>query len=136
MKGLGDSMIYEFKECWNINRVTNLAITDPMYFEDATPILEVNNGCDSLYKVYDEYKKEGEDIVGTFGVDSATVGVLKLRDMKDKEMLKKEHLYTVIPKFKGTIALFTNDEEEWKTEYLLKFDGYSNGERIEWVAVF
>ena len=129
-------MKYEFKECWNINRVTNLAITDPMYFEGATPILEVNNGCDGLYEVYDEHKEEGEDLVGTFGIDSATVGVLKLRDMKDKEMLKKDFLYTIVPKFKGVIALFINDEEEWKTEYLLKFDGYSNGERIEWVALF
>lgn len=125
-------MVYELQGIKEVNRATNLVITDSNYFEEANPILEIHNQSDGLYEVYTE---KTEEKVGTFGIDTCNVAIFKLKDLKNKEILKKKFLYTVIPTFKGIIALYSC-EDDWGTNYLLKFDGYSKGNKVDWITEF
>ena len=88
---------------------------------------------DGLYDIFDEFTDES---IGTYGVDSGTIGIFKTRDLKNKEKLKKEFLYTNIPNFKGTITLYSNNEEEFLTECLLIIDGTSNGKEVKYSSLF
>ena len=110
---------------------TDLVISDPYYFGNPVAVMQVHNGCDGLYEVYDD---ETDEVIGKFGVDTAEVAVFKLTDkVKQYDLFKKDWLYTIIPNFEGVVILFKNDDS-YETLYLIKFDGYSNGQRIEWVA--
>ena len=123
---------YKYQNSWEIEEGMDLMITDNYYFQEATPLITLQATCDGFYDLIDEF---GDRVVGTYGVDSATIGIFRTEDCKNEDILSKEHLYTKISSFKGSIVLYYNNDDMF-IEYLLLFDGTSNGEKIEWITIF
>ena len=131
----------EFKrtDVYKINKCTDLIITDTHYVfgdNEHKTIFSISNEMDGLYYIDDVLNQEE---FGSFGVDSATVGVMKVEDVlaHNPNFFEeyKSHLYTVIPKFRGEILNYER-EGDYFNSYMTVFVGHSNRKKVELETIY